>query len=649
MSRHSISRWLMGSFIVFLAVMSIALSVANYNEHDQLAIQNMKNSSSSCATIINYVMEKNDLDSLRISENSEEYQNLQSSLRFLCDCFNQESIAIYTIDPQSGDRTYIIRVSEDGKSDLGLGYVEKGNPLPGEMMVLAGEANLESDRIAVGGFKIISITAPYLDDKGNILALIRMNYKIANLEKKTLGESMHEMIVVLIILVTGLLLLWLLVRRRIVKPINAISTDMKEFSRSSGQKPAHLNLPMKDEIGEIAGAYVKMTEDISFYINNIEVLTKIQLETDIQLEIARSIQHGLVPAEKTLNEEYFSARALTRPAKAVGGDFYDCFLLDENTLCMVMGDVSGKGVSAAIFMALVKTMISEKLKMGLDPAQTLNLVNEELYEQNPENLFVTVFVAVFNTFTGELRYANAGHTYPVLAGESPRIFKPDTGIVLGLFDDISIEEGSLHLDVSEGIVLYTDGVTEAVNPQKEFFGSDRLVKAVQGAADADEVLAQISEAVYDFCREEEQFDDVTVLAVFRKPIEEIWQALPVSLSSFETVKETVFNLAGNNAKARKTLLACEEVFTNIVNYSGAKHLSFLCRKEGDILQVSFKDDGTPFNLMELETEDKEFERLAEGGMGVNIIRQIALYMWYTYKDNQNLFTMYFKVDTPEQE
>lgn len=649
MSRHSISRWIMGSFIIFLAVMSIALSFANYNEHDQLAIKNMKNSSSSCATIINHVMEKNDLDLLRISENSEEYQDLQSSLHFLCDCFNQESIAIYTIDPQSGDRTYIIRVSEDGKSDLGLGYVEKGDPLPGEMMVLAGEAKLESDRIAVGGFKIISITAPYLDDKGNILALIRMNYKIANLEKKTLGESMHEMIVVLIILVTGLLLLWLLVRRRIVKPINAISTDMKEFSRSSGQKPAHLNLPMKDEIGEIAGAYVKMTEDISFYINNIEVLTKIQLETDIQLEIARSIQHGLVPAEKTLDGEYFSARALTRPAKAVGGDFYDCFLLDENTLCMVMGDVSGKGVSAAIFMALVKTMISEKLKMGLDPAQTLNRVNEELCEQNPENLFVTVFVAVFNTFTGEMRYANAGHTYPILTGDPPQIFKPDTGIALGLFDDASIKEGVLHLDVTDGIVLYTDGITEAVNPQKEFFGIDRLVRTVQGAAGSDEMIAQISEEVHDFCNGEEPFDDMTVLVVFRKPIEEIWQDLPVSLSSFDIVKEAVFDLGGNNSKMRKALLACDEVLSNIVNYSGAKHILFLCRREGDILQVSFKDDGIPFNLMELETEDKEFERLAEGGMGVKIIRQIAMYMWYTYKDNQNQLTMYFKADTPEQE
>lgn len=222
-----------------------------------------------------------------------------------------------------------------------------------------------------------------------------------------------------------------------------------------------------------------MAGDISNYINNIEQLTKERVETNVQLEIVRRIQHGLVPEKTELNSKNFTVSAVTKPAKKVGGDFYDCFQKDDDTLCIMIGDISGKGISAAIFMSMTKTMIREKLMAGLSPAETLNYVNDEICKQNPENIFATTFIAVLHAKTGELCYANAGHTWPLLLNDNPDFMETDNGIAIGLFEDAGIKDYSLHLSKNQGIMLYTDGITDANKADKTFFGTEGLLKAVK--------------------------------------------------------------------------------------------------------------------------------------------------------------------------
>ena len=335
-----------------------------------------------------------------------------------------------------------------------------------------------------------------------------------------LKSFLLDMIPFVLALTMGLLLLLLLVRRRIVLPINAISASMSRFAMDSRIKPEPLNIPHRDEIGSIAASYEKMTEDISDYVNNIEALTKEQVENNVQLDVARRIQYGLVPQRMALKRHGFEVCAMTEPAKAVGGDFYDCFQRDENSVCIVIGDVSGKGIAAAILMAMIKTIIREKLMAGLTPAEALNQTNDEICAQNPENLFATAFVAVLNPSSRVLRYANAGHNHPILLKKEPEYLRPDPGIALGLFEGANLMDEELTLSPGEGIMLYTDGVTDAVNPQNAFFEPDRLLgtlTAVSGQMKtAEDAVLEISRAVYAFCDGSEPFDDMAVMVITRE-------------------------------------------------------------------------------------------------------------------------------------
>ena len=302
-------------------------------------------------------------------------------------------------------------------------------------------------------------------------------------------------------------------------------------------------------------------------------------------------------------------------------------------------------------------MIREKLMAGTNPAKALNEANDELCGQNPEGLFTTAFAAVLNPRTGELCYANAGHTRPViLRGNASSILKPDSGIALGVFRDAGLKDHTLTLRQSEGILLYTDGVTEAVNPGNQFFGEQRLldaVKTVSDEPDAEKILSGIINAVGEFTEGGEPFDDTAVLALLRIPAESgpadsripsnnERVSIPVALSSFETVKRAVFAAAGETQKTRMALLACDEALTNIVSYSGATKLTFSCKRQDGDLCVSFFDNGIPFDPTAAGNE-KEFEELDSGGMGLKLIRQTVSGMCYERRQNRNELILHFNL------
>jgi anti-sigma regulatory factor (Ser/Thr protein kinase) len=312
-----------------------------------------------------------------------------------------------------------------------------------------------------------------------------------------------------------------------------------------------------------------------------------------------------------------------------------------------MGDVSGKGITGAIFMAMIKTIIREKLMAGLSPAETLNQANRELMAQNPEGLFATVFAAVLNPDTGELRYANAGHTYPVLLRFGDALLKPENGIALGLFDDAEVVDETMTLAPGQGIFLYTDGVTDALNPQRVPFGTQRLVETLTDHPDvrmtAEEIILRVSSAVGEYCAGVEPFDDMAAMVLLRPDEHPAGglRPIPVALSSFAEIKAAVFAVAGNTPETRKALLACDEALSNIVHYSGASELAFSCEKQGNTLCVLFSDNGIPFDPTAVQTEDKEFELLDSGGMGLNLIRQTVSSARYERRDGMNLFTLEF--------
>ncbi len=653
--RKSIRRWITLCFTLTFFLSLLAMSVMNYLETTNNNIEQSNQWAERCAYITWYLLDQWGVDTEYFPSSEVTYWIRRDILATLCQNFDMDYLYVYTIDPETKVRTYTFYVGGTEEQDNAAATSKfwgstSNDPLNNqEKELLAGTREFLQSNVSNQREDETTWLLPYVDSEDRLRALIGLDDNAHVTRDKILREFYLDIVPVILALLIGLFILLMLVRHRIINPIRAISDSMKRFAQNSRQKPDSLQIRSDDEIGKIAASFEKMTEDISTYINNNEALIREQVESKVQLDIARRIQDGLVPQKTDLQGSGFLLSAINRQARDVGGDFYDFFPVEGNSFCIVIGDVSGKGISGALFMTLARTMIREKLISGLSPADTLNRTNQELCLQNPEGLFVTVFAGILNMDSGELRFANAGHTYPVLLNDNPSLFKPDAGIALGMFEDADIRDGTLMLDPGHGIVLYTDGVTEAVSPENEFFGEERLMEIFRQSRSAsdtpEKAVCLIESAVERFTRGNDPSDDLTVLALVYtgSPKEPNWQPLPVALSSFDMVKETIRGITGDTPQTRQNLLACDEALTNIVRYSNATNIFFDCAIEGENLRVSFRDNGVPFDPTAYCPEEKDLDLLDSGGMGLNIIRQIASSMTYERKDQENILTLTFPV------
>lgn len=238
-----------------------------------------------------------------------------------------------------------------------------------------------------------------------------------------------------------------------------------------------------------------------------------------ELNVAAQIQADMLPGifPPFPNRKEFDIYAAMTPAKEVGGDFYDFFLVDEDHLALVMADVSGKGVPAALFMVIAKTLIKNRVQMGDTPAQALANVNEQLCEGNEAELFVTVWLAVIELSTGKGTAANAGHEHPALgrAGGGFDLVVYRHSPAVAVMEGIPFREHQFVLEPGDSLYVYTDGVPEAANGQEEFFGTERMLKALNRHPQASpkELLYMVKEEIDVFVGDAPQFDDITMLGL----------------------------------------------------------------------------------------------------------------------------------------
>ena len=243
------------------------------------------------------------------------------------------------------------------------------------------------------------------------------------------------------------------------------------------------------------------------------------MKTQAELNVARNIQHDMLPcifpAFPERNE--FDIYATMDPAKEVGGDFYDFFLVDDHHLAIVISDVSGKGVPAALFMVIAKTLIKNQTQPGVPLGEVFTRVNDQLCENNGEGMFVTSFMGVLDLNTRELTFVNAGHNPPLLCrkGGGFEFLKTKPGFVLAGLENMVYKEDSIQLGAGDRIFLYTDGVTEAINSSTELYGDDRLVAALNQDVNLspEQLLAAVKTSMDAFTAGAEQFDDITMLAL----------------------------------------------------------------------------------------------------------------------------------------
>ena len=326
-----------------------------------------------------------------------------------------------------------------------------------------------------------------------------------------------------IVLVTVLILLGmvgaLLIASRIVKPVEHMTRRINTLRGGDTLFEMEDVYRTNDEIEILAESFASLSKKTADYIEQITEITAEKERIGTELALATRIQADMLPNTYPAfpDRPEFDIYASMDPAKEVGGDFYDFFLVDSDHLCMVMADVSGKGVPAALFMMASRIILASYAKQGMSPAEIMRSTNETICQNNREEMFVTVWLGILEISTGKIRAANAGHEYPVLMqpGGKCELYKDKHGFVLGGMDGVKYKEYEFMLQPGARLFLYTDGVPEATNADNELFGTDRMLDALNEdmQADPQQVLHQVRRAVDAFVGEAEQFDDLTMLCL----------------------------------------------------------------------------------------------------------------------------------------
>jgi sigma-B regulation protein RsbU (phosphoserine phosphatase) len=257
-----------------------------------------------------------------------------------------------------------------------------------------------------------------------------------------------------------------------------------------------------------------MQKAIKEYIENLRDATMQQQKIDSELDIARSIQRSMLPKSLPKNES-ITLCAMLKPARAVGGDFYDFFYIDEEHLCFLIADVSGKGVPAAMFMSVARSYLRAYSTVGLSASEIVEKLNNTIASNNDANMFVTLFFGILNVKSGELNYANAGHDEPYLLSDDGE-YKRLEGVgnsVVGAFEDLVFRDETIFLAKNSKLFLYTDGVTEAFSKDEEQFSDKRVIEALSASREksVSATMQYMENSITNFTKDCEQSDDITML------------------------------------------------------------------------------------------------------------------------------------------
>ena len=335
----------------------------------------------------------------------------------------------------------------------------------------------------------------------------------------------RQVIIISIMFMIGLIAVFILVTR-ISKPLDLLSSYAKELPEQDFTKPLDSKTPIddlpekyKDEVGGLASSFILMRQELSNNIQDLISITASRERIESELNIARDIQLGMVPKTFPSFPEHqeFDLYATLMPAKEVGGDLYDFFLIDDEHLCFTLGDVSDKGVPAALFMVVTRTLIRTLSEKIHSPSKMMYKINNILSSDNPRSMFITLIVGVLNINTGEVIYANGGHNPPIVIPKDKDVFfKEGTNEPLvGAMPNISYSDFSFFLSPGESFFLYTDGVNEAMNVDGEQYSNEQLLS--QAVKNKEKSPNQIIESVLDSVREHTQAapqsDDIAMLII----------------------------------------------------------------------------------------------------------------------------------------
>ena len=418
----------------------------------------------------------------------------------------------------------------------------------------------------------------------------------------------------------------------------------------AGNLDHRLNVKTGDELETLSDSFNSM-------IDNIKRITAEKERIGAELNVATQIQASMLPCifPAFPEREEFDIYASMQPAKEVGGDFYDFFLIDDNTLAVVMADVSGKGVPAALFMVIAKTLIKNNAQLGKSPAEVFETVNRLLCENNEAGMFVTAFMGYLDITSGKFTFVNAGHNPPLIsvAGKFDWL-KAKRSFILAGMDGMPYKQNEVVLKPGDELFLYTDGVTEAMNPENKLFTEARLLEIIstKGGGDLKELLYAVKLGIDEFASGAEQADDITMLSLRYKGTVSSIDELVVR-AALENIKEVqdfiAMRMEECPAKIRnKISIAVDEIFANIARYAydesggGVTVRVFV----GEDVYIEFEDSGAAYNPLAAEDPDVSLpvEEREVGGLGVFMVKKLMDSVEYRRDGMKNILRIRKKLE-----
>ncbi len=461
---------------------------------------------------------------------------------------------------------------------------------------------------------------------------------------------------ILFILIIGIVLLLLCLRILVINMVRPIRqmTDAAYLIAKGDFNTSMPKMSNDDEFGKLRNAFVHMQDNLKTYIKNLKSATAARERINGELMMAHRIQMEMIPSDFVLTQGYenIDIDAFLTPARKVGGDFYD-FDLKDGKIFFTIGDVSGKGMAAAMVMSMTCTLFRSLISKHDSPSEMMGIINEALLRNNQTNIFVTMFLAVLDTNTGEMVYCNAGHNAPYLFSETEGCsnLPMHPKLPLGLFGNVNYMEEKYTMHKGQSLLLYTDGLTEAENTEKNQMGTQRLehiLDTISGKT-SHEIITTIREQLRLFVGKAEQSDDLTIFAInyascktliMDNKIQEI-EKLPAFIKALG--EEAMLT----KPQMMSLRLVLEEALVNIISYaypkgeSGKINLKALYEPRESYIRIELTDKGKPFNPTKTKEVDLTLsaEERPVGGLGIFLIKKHVDEVNYEYQNGMNKLMM----------
>ncbi len=658
------------------------LTIIAYQVNSERVDRYYKQTTSEAASAIAAFMDGDYLARLRAEIGTEDYEKLRfAALQSenedmirqwlvdsdLYDSFQKisEDLILYR---QKLDAKYIYLQSLEGNvsvnlidPDEDLLYIGSIEVSPEEFEAYQGNVHIEPTVSTTEEYGwLCSAYEPVVDSQGNAVAILGVDIDMNEVmeERQVFLIDMLLFAAALMIVAVGVSIV--LMRKMATKPLSMLSQATMGFvdGEKGYTKDDVICLPIrsKDEIGDLYREIRTMEGRMVEYLDNLTHITAEKERISAELNIATQIQADMLPRifPPFPDRHEFDLYATMDPAKEVGGDFYDFFLVDDDHICLVMADVSGKGVPAALFMVIAKTLIKNRAQMGDSPSEILANVNEQLCQGNDAELFVTVWLAVIQLSTGHGVAANAGHEHPVIKRKDGQyelvVYRHSPAVAT--MDGIRFREHTFELNPGDRLFVYTDGVPEATNSRNELFGTDRMLAALNRDPDADphDLLRTMSGDIDAFVGGAPQFDDITMLS-FQYAGAEGKKLNELSLEAkVENLDEVLAFVDGQLEQVDCPLktqmqidVAVEELFVNIAHYAytpnvGTATIRVDMLPDPKAVSITFIDRGIPYDPLKKPDPDVTLpaEERQIGGLGIYMVKKSMDSMEYERRDGKNI-------------